>query len=202
LYILPSTCRCLCVLCATNIFSLADKSRLKLAPSTPYIQRQWHFDRITPKKSHGHQNSKSSMADTSPTVPDDLWVCGACRSWNIESVADASARCPSCRHVRDYSSVCCLNPGEQLQSTGLFRDTPSVQSKTWACDMVDPLPCYGTSIYLLYGSDPDNVVTSYGSLTYAAGEVAVGSWVCSNCGCLNSGMCNACMHCGQMQYSS
>lgn len=43
-------------------------------------------------------------------VPNDIWICGECRSANITFFTDQ--QCPTCGHFKDYSIGCCQNPGE------------------------------------------------------------------------------------------
>lgn len=137
-------------------------------------------------------------------VPHDTWVCGNCDAPNI--IANADQRCPTCGHMRDYQQGCCANPGEHAGRSGLFPNDPELHfpqhfdaqdscslgysiPTAMTGDLDQPLIQYGEFDDMPYTASPD--INEAG-----AGSVGDGTWVCSECGCPNSDIHDACGACG------
>jgi hypothetical protein len=122
----------------------------------------------------------------SPNVPQDMWICGECKSGNLIALTDG--RCPVCGHGKDG---CCTEPGQPYPATtGLFPGYSDYQYPNTRA----ALPYYPAAIDS-HRSYPPSTSTAYPMNSYP--EAPNDLWICNECGSQNCTWCDQCPICGR-----
>jgi hypothetical protein len=128
----------------------------------------------------------------SPNVPQDMWICGECKSGNLIALTDD--RCPVCGHGKDG---CCTGPGQPYPAaTGLFPGYPDYQYPNTRAALpyypatIDSHQSYSPSTSTGYGYGAQAPMNSYP-------EAPNDLWTCHECGSQNCNWCDQCPVCGR-----